>query len=166
MPYFHQTFPHRLTTEKHLLNLWLAIWLFGVLLQMCTEFGSSGRPGGAGPRAAVDINDPSGGQNDLLRRLLLNEDLSRDEMFESRFPMLSGMGNSNLSADNAENGGNVNEAFREVINSRPLASASGGMVERARAAGVELTEAQFKILEICETDEEERNRILFGGGLW
>lgn len=53
------------------------------------------------------------------------------------------------------------------MNQPPQPSASGGILERAeRETNGVLTENEQKILDICRHDEEQRNRILFGGGLW
>ena len=74
----------------------------------------------------------------------------------------SGSGGASASSGSGER----TDPLRDVINAAPVRSSTGGMLERARAAGEPLTDNQLQILEICKEDEEERNRLLFGGGLW
>ncbi|CAD7939830.1 unnamed protein product [Amoebophrya sp. A120] len=129
--------------------VWASVYACGVLLQILSQTASSTRK--------IDLSDPSAGQNDLMRRLLADSEVTRTDLFESRFPIVQGMGAGNQPGD----------PFRAHINQPPVPSGSGGILERAQREnnGV-LTENEEKILAICKEDEEQRNRILFGGGLW
>ncbi|CAD7965168.1 unnamed protein product [Amoebophrya sp. A25] len=139
--------------EKSLRLAWCGVYIVGVISQVVSQ-SSSGKSGNP-----IDVGNPYGGQNDLMRRLLEEQgnNVSRNELFESRFPILQGMG-----------GGQENQSdpFRQAINQAPEPSGSGGILERAQRTGEPLTENEMKILEICREDEEQRNRLLFGGGLW
>jgi len=139
---------------KNLQYAWAAVWLVGVVSQLLSRSPESKT------RNPVDLQNPYGGQNDLTQRLLEEQGamVSRNELFESRFPILQGMG------DGAENP--ATDPFRQHINQPPQPSGSGGILERSQRTGEPLTENEIKILDICREDEEQRNRILFGGGLW
>eukprot|EP00392_Amoebophrya_sp_AT5.2_P010893 g10960.t1 len=64
--------------------LWSGVYVCGVLLHCLSQSKTTQR--------RINVDDPYGGQNDLMRRLLTDTDVTRNDMFESRFPIVQGMG--------------------------------------------------------------------------
>lgn len=103
---------------------------------------------------AVNLDNPNGAQNDLVQRLLYQDTtdaVDREGLYSSKFPGIATMGEAT---------GDV-KRFQDLI-PKAQASYTGGILEQ----GGQLSDEQVQILEICKTDEEQRDRILFGGGLW
>jgi len=119
---------------------WLAWGLcatLGVLIQfMCKDLRK------------VDIDDPHGEQNDLVRALLDDETVNAATLFQSRFPEIT----------KAMHEGGCDDPHNIVK--------QGGLSMVKNQRGQPLSQDQLKLITICKENEEQRDRILFGGGLY
>jgi len=94
---------------------------------------------------SIDLEDPYGAQNDIVKALLENETVSNSQIFQSRFPTIT-------------------KSFEDQGAGNPYLMAK--YPTPMPAQGQSLTDHQIKLLNACREDEEQRNRILFGGGLY
>merc|ERR1712224_152261 len=106
----------------------------------------------------IDLDDPAGEQNSLIQRLINDEEVTRDDFFESKFPVLSTMAEKAQTDPEFQNSRRVENSnaitqgldpIRKVVNEKSTRSQTGGMLERAQRDGEQLTADQLKILEIC-----------------
>eukprot|EP00397_Hematodinium_sp_SG-2012_P050429 GEMP01058605.1.p1 GENE.GEMP01058605.1~~GEMP01058605.1.p1 ORF type:complete len:324 (+),score=46.21 GEMP01058605.1:114-1085(+) len=140
VPWMHNNLflePYNIKCENWVWLAWVVLALMAMLSQwLCMN------------QQTVDLNDSSGMQNDVVRALLAGEEVSSSALFESRFPKISRVMNDQGVADtHALSKGGLNG---------PLLG----------QRGAPLTEQQIKLIEICRENPEQRDRILFGGGLY
>lgn len=113
--------------------VWCGLTLFAILIQWwCAK------------SRRVDIDDPYGAQNDIVKALLADENVSESQLFMSRFPEITRAMNDQGVVD-------------------PVTFAKQGL---GAHRGEALTEQQLKLIQACKDDPEQRDRILFGGGLY
>lgn len=151
------------TGETTVVAIWAVLSVIGIIIAKVTERSKEAV-------RQIDLDDPNGKQNSLIARLINDEEVTRDDFFESKFPVLSTMAekaqNDKEFQKARANGGDGLDPIRKVVNEKSTRSQTGGMLERAQRDGEQLTADQLRILEICKTDDQERDRLLFGGGLW
>lgn len=117
--------------------IWGLIAASGILIQyLCKDLRK------------IDIEDPLGPQNDIVRQLLDDEHVNQASMFQARFPEIT----------KAMHQGGMDDPHHILK--------QGGLPNVTNQRGEPISQDQMKLIQICREDEEQRDRVLFGGGLY